>query len=64
MAKDKFFRFPDRAFDPTVLKAIAMAIHMELLEPEELAFWFEHNWSNDRIAKVLYKRVTSGRKED
>lgn len=57
MAKKKLFYLAEGNYDPTFLKALACAVHMECLEPEELEFWIEENWSQEKMAKEMYKRI-------
>ena len=44
-------------YDPTLIKAIAMAIHLELLEPAELEYWQENRKSQEDMARELYERI-------
>jgi hypothetical protein len=55
--KAKRYRLPDGAYDPTFLKALACAIHVDKLDPSELEFWFEDGRDQVWIAKELYSRV-------
>lgn len=57
MAKAKQYTIRGGKYDPTWIKAVAMAIHTEKLEPEELEFWFENDWSQQDMARELYKRL-------
>ncbi len=57
MAKEKRYYLPEAEYDPTFIKALAMAIHTEQLEPEELEYWFENEWTQIKMAKELYKRL-------
>ena len=48
-------------YDVTFIEALACAVHLKLIEPEELVYFFERKWSNKEIAKELYDRVKASR---
>lgn len=56
MAKKPYY-MPEGKYDPTFLKALAMAVHLDKLEPEELEYWFEAEWTQVQMSKELYKRI-------
>ena len=58
MAKKKMYVIRGDKYDPTWIKAVAMAIHLDKLDPAELEFWYENNWTQEEMAKELYKRIT------
>ena len=55
--KLKKYYLPEAEYDTTFLKALACAVHCEKLEPEELEYWFEEDWSLEKMAKEMYRRV-------
>lgn len=55
--KTKKYYLPEAEYDPTFLKALACAVHCDVLEPEELEYWFENEWTHLKMAKEMYKRV-------
>lgn len=54
--KDWFY-FPSGEYNPTFLKAVAMASHIGRLSPTELQYFFDEGWSQAKIAKELYERI-------
>jgi len=58
MAK-KLYRLPEAKYDPTFIKALAMAIHLNLLEPGELEYWQDEGFSQAKMAKELYDRIVA-----
>lgn len=57
MAKVKYYTLPEGKYHPTFLKALAMAAHTETLDPSELDYWFETEWTQLEMAKEIYERV-------
>lgn len=57
MAKTKQYYLKEGNYDPTFLKALAMAVHLEKLEPEELEYWIDDEWTQLKMSQELYKRI-------
>lgn len=54
--KDWYY-FPKGEYSSQFLKAVAMANHVGKLDPTELQYWFDNNWSQREITLELYNRV-------
>lgn len=52
-----WYHFPKGEYSPQFLKAVAMANHMGMLDPAELKYWFENNWTQREMTVALYNRV-------
>ena len=59
----KIYKLKAGKYDPTFIKAIAMAIHLEILEPAELEFWQEGRRSQEDMSRELYTRIKSARQQ-
>jgi hypothetical protein len=55
----EWYRLPSAEYNVTFLKALAIASHMKLLDPSELQYFFDQNWTQLEIAKELYNRIKS-----
>jgi hypothetical protein len=60
MVDKEWYHLPKGEYHSTFLKAVAMAVHRKVLDPSELQYFFDQKWSQDEIAKELYKRVKDG----
>ncbi len=53
----KKFKLPEGEYTLGQLMVISMAGYLELLQPEELTFWFENGKTNSFIAITLWERI-------
>lgn len=58
--KDWYY-FPKGEYSSQFLKAVAMANHVGKLDPSELQYWFDNNWSQKEITVALYNRVKTNK---
>ena len=52
----KLYRIKSGRYSSSFIKAVAMAIHREVLEPEELEYMLT-NMGQPEITQILYERV-------
>jgi hypothetical protein len=59
VSKDRWYHLPKGEYPPQFLKALAMAVHRNVLDPSELDYWFSNNWSVREMTVEMYNRVKS-----
>lgn len=57
----EWYYLPKGEYDSQFLKALAMAVHCDLLDPSELQYWFKNNWTLKDMTLEMYNRVKDGR---
>lgn len=56
--RTRMYHLPEGEYSDGFLRYLAMAIHVDLLEPEELTFHLENGTTIDQIGFELKKRIT------
>lgn len=52
----KLYTLREGEYDPTFLKALAIAVHLNKLDPAELEYWLAEERTQQWMAVELYKR--------
>jgi hypothetical protein len=61
VAKDQWYTLPKGEYPAQFLKALAMASHVGAVDPAELAYWFNNNWTHKEMTVEMYNRVKAMR---
>lgn len=57
------YSLPEGKYHATLIKVVAMAIHTEVISPEELSYMLS-KMKQSEIANILYQRVLDKRDQD
>jgi hypothetical protein len=57
----EWYHLPKGEYNTQFLKALAMAVHCEVLDPSELEYWFDNHWSLKEMTVEMFKRVKESR---
>lgn len=61
LAKIKLFPLKENNYTPNFIMALAMAIHLKLIEPAELTYLQDSGKTLDYVEKLLLKRITDNK---
>lgn len=59
--RKEWYHLPTMQYDSQFLKALAMAVHCEVLDPSELQYWFDSKWTLQEMTVEMYNRVRTSR---
>lgn len=59
--KVKYYHLPEGDYSDSFIRYLAMAVHLNLIEPEQLTFWFESGKTISQINVYLQNKILNNK---